>query len=159
MSQFTGLLSAKGLGSMGVVTPVDVTPNAVNWTDILQSSQTIQITNGQQITGISNTITLKLNVNTDNLYILAYNIRAAESPAPGYDSLDWVYLTYNGSPAYGGDTNTFTVSNGDWLWFLFNFDYNNTCVTSTVSVINVSDGNAVLDTFQTQMRPRGSFCP
>jgi len=157
MSQFTGLLSATGLGNMSVVTAVDVTPNAVNWTGNIQNTGTVWITNGQQITGIASTITLKLNVDTDNLYGLAYAIRAAESPAPDYNSMDWISIT--SADPFTGDTNTFTVSNNDWLWFYYYHQTSPVCVLSTVSVINVSGGNAVLDTFQTRLRSRSTPCP
>jgi hypothetical protein len=153
MSQFTGLLSATGLGSMSVVTPVDVTPNAVNWSDNITPTVTNIITNGQQITGISGTITLKLNVNTSNLTNISYGINSTNSTPSSFTSIT------SGYPFGPGDTSTFTVSNNDWLFFGCQFDYFYFCVLTTVSVINVSDGNTVLDTFQTQLNPRGNPCP
>jgi hypothetical protein len=153
MSQFTGLLSATGLGSMSVVTPVDVTPNAVNWSDNITTTVTNITTNGQQITGISGTITLKLNVNTSNLTNISYGINSTNS-TPG----SFISIT-SGYPFGPGDTSTFTVSNNDWLFFNYQFDYDYLCVLTTVSVINVSDGNTVLDTFQTRLNQRGSPCP
>lgn len=153
MSQFAGLLSATGLGSMSVVTPVDVTPNAVNWSDYTTPTVTNITTNGQQITGISGTITLKLNVNTSNLTNISYGINSTNSTPSSFISIG------SGYPFGPGDTSTFTVSNNDWLFFNYQFDYNYLCVLTTVSVINVSDGNTVLDTFQTQLNGRGSPCP
>jgi hypothetical protein len=152
MSQFTGLLSATGLGSMSVVTPVDVTPNAVNWSDNITTTSAIVDTNGQQITGISGTITLKLNVDTNNLNALYYGINSTNSTPSSWTSITPTY------PFGGGDTSTFTVSNNDWLFFQYSFDYYNFCVLTTVSVINVSDANAVLDTFQVRLNLRGTPC-
>jgi hypothetical protein len=152
MSQFTGLLSATGLGSMGVVTPVDVTPNAVNWTDKTQTTTPQNQTNGQQITGIGSTITLKLNVDTNNLYAIDYGINST-------DSLPSSWTRISNTDPFSGDTDTFTVSNNDWLFFQYTHQTSPLCVLSTVSVINVSDGNAVLDTFQTRLRSRSTPCP
>jgi hypothetical protein len=138
---------------MAVVTPVDVTPNAVNWSDNITTTSAIVNTNGQQITGISGTITLKLNVDTNNLNALYYGINSTNSTPSS-----WTNIAY-GSPGFGpGDTSTFTVSNNDWLFFQYSFDYNNLCVLTTVSVINVSDANAVLDTFQVRLNLRGTPC-
>ena len=154
MSQFTGLLSATGLGSMVVVTPAaDVTPNAVNWSDDITTTVPNTTTNGQQITGISGTITLKLNVNTSNLTNISYGINSTNSTPSSFISIG------SGYPFGPGDTSTFTVSNNDWLFFNYQFDYDYLCVLTTVSVINVSDGNTVLDTFQTRLNLRGSPCP
>jgi hypothetical protein len=153
MSQFTGLLSATGLGSMSVVTPVYVTPNAVNWSDNITTTVPDAITDGQQITGISGTITLKLNVNTSNLTNIYYGINSTNSTPSSFISIA------SGYPFGPGDTSSFTVSNNDWLFFAYDFDYEYFCVLTTVSVINVSDGNTVLDTFQTRLNQRGSPCP
>ena len=153
MSQFTGLLSATGLGSMVVVTPVDVTPNAVNWSDDITTTVPSITTNGQQITGISGTITLKLNVNTSNLTQISYGINSTNSYPSSFT------IITSGYPFGPGDTSTFTVSNNDWLFFDCYFDIDYLCVLTTVSVINVSDGNTVLDTFQTRFNQRGNPCP
>lgn len=153
MSQFTGLLSATGLGNMAVVTPVDVTPNAVDWADKTQTTVTPNTTNGQQITGISGTITLKLNVDTNNLYGVEYGTNSTDS-----EPSSWTSITPT-DPFGPGDTNTFTVSNNDWLFFRYTHQTSTLCVLSTVSVINVSDGNTVLDTFQTRLRSRSTPCP
>lgn len=151
MSQFTGLLSARGLGSMGVVTPVDVTPNPVNYPDSLNIQATQRTTIGQQITGISSTITLK--VNTDgNLYSWEYGINSTDTEPSSWTSIGIV----SGVP---GDTSSFTVSNNDWLFFRYFIITDNLCTLYTASVINVSDGNAVLDTWQAQLRSRSTPCP
>jgi len=152
MSQFTGLLSATGLGSIAVAAPASVTPNAVNWLDKTQTTVTTNSTNGQQITGISGTITLKLNVDTDNLYDISYGVNSTDSTPTS-----WTAIT--SYPFGPGDTDTFTVSNNDWLFFAYLHATSPLCILSTVSVINVSDGNAVLDTFQTRLRSRNTPCP
>lgn len=141
-----------GLGSMGIITPSDVTPNTVNWTDKTQTTITQNQTNGQQITGITNTITLKLNVDTNNLYAISYGINST-------DSLPSSWTQISNADPFSGDTDTFTVSNNDWLFFQYTHQTSPLCILSTVSVINVSDGNAVLDTFQTRLRSRSTPCP
>jgi hypothetical protein len=153
MSQFifTGMSSITGLQSVAVINP-DVTPNAVNWTGNTQASSPSNMTNGQQITGISGSITLKLNVDTNNLSGIAYGVNSTNSTPSSF--------TYISQDPFGpGDTNTFTVSNNDWLFFSYSHQTSTLCVLSTVSVINVSDGNTVLDTFQARLKGRGANCP
>lgn len=147
MSQFRGLLSATGLGSMqnlGVVA-VDVTPNAVNWANITYNG-TLGIYDGteRQITGINQTITLRVtnDASTDGVYYYVSNtsgsiitgggdgvVNGLDPPSGG---MDW--LPHNG---------TFTVSNNQYVTFAASGN----AFDCTHSVINTSDGNAVLDTF------------
>jgi len=154
MSQFTGLLSATGLGSMAVVTPVDVTPNAVDWPSSPPNYSTpTVVTIGQQITGIANSITLKLNFDNPVMYYISYGTNTSNT-----EPSSWTTLHSGGN--FSGDTTTFTVSNNDWLFFYMFMDYNLPyCSPVTISVINVSDGNAVLDTFTYKLAARGSSCP
>ena len=160
MSQFTGLLSATGLESMGVVTPVPstVTPNPIDYPDSLNISVTQRTTIGQQITGISSPITLKINSADGNLYSWQYAINSTDSE-PAYDSPLWTNILFANAPPYLGDTETFTVSNNDWLFFKYTVNTIDVCTLWTASLINVSDGNAVLDTWQAQLRPRSGSCP
>lgn len=153
MSQITGLRSVFGLGSMGVVTPAaSFTPNAVNWTDINTTTPAQNPTIGQQITGITSTITLKVNTVDSNLYGWHYGIESTNSTPSS-----WTYIPFvNGQD---GDTVTFTVANNNWLFFMVTITYGVTCVYRTASIINVSDNNTVLDTFQVRLAPRGSSCP
>lgn len=152
MSQFTGLLSATGLGNMGGVTPVDVTPNAVDWSDFTTSSPAQNDTIGQQITGIASTITLKVNSVDGKLSGWHYGINSTNSTPSS-----WTYIPF--ASGGSGDTVTFTVANNDWLFFRLDVDYSVTCVYYTASIINVSDNNTVLDTFQARLRPRSTPCP
>lgn len=141
MSQFKGLLSATGLGSIQnlIVIAADPVPDAVNWTNVGQLSVPIT-TIGQQITGINGTITLKLNVSGGNSVSTAsYGINSTNT-TPG----TFTDLNVQASP-FLGDTDTFTVSNNDWLFF--QFQRYTICSETTISVINVSDSNTVLDTF------------
>ena len=140
MSQFTGLLSATGLGSMGVVSP-SVTPNAVNWTNVGQLGNPI-ITIGQQITGITTPITLKINATGGySIYGGYYGVNTIDSTPGVFTQI----IPDTGFPGFQGDSDTFVVSNNDWLFF--QFYRQQLCSETTISVINVSDSNAVLDTF------------
>jgi hypothetical protein len=142
---------------MGVVTPADVTPNAVNWPDSLNNSVTQRTTIGQQITGIASPITLKVNSADGNLYSWQYAINSTDS-TPDAESPLWTTILFANAPPYLGDTETFTVSNNDWLFFRYTVITVDLCSLWTASVINVSDNNAVLDTWQAQLRPRNGSC-
>ena len=127
MSQFTGLLSATGLGSiqnLGVELP-DVTPNAVNWNDVFSPSSAT--TNTVTITGINTAINLSISYT-------GYN-------SPG------AFSVYKNDTEFDLTTNnpyTLSVSNNDQVYFFYNPQVESTV---SVTVTNASDGNTVLDTF------------
>ena len=136
MSQFTGLLSATGLGSirnLGVVAAEDVTPNAVNWADDNTGNEAT--TTMQQITGISQDITLTVswtgqetggafyyNINSTNTYNIGSHISLTSSPT------------------------SITISNNQYLGFRLYYTAGGT-KTRAVTVTNSSDGGAAIDTF------------
>lgn len=126
MSRFTGLLSATGLGSirnLGVELP-DVTPNAVNWNDVVSALSTT--TNTVTITGINTAINLSISYT-------------------GYNS--GAFSVYKNDTEFDLTTNnpyTLSVSNNDQVYFFYNPQVESTV---SVTVTNASDGNAVLDTF------------
>jgi hypothetical protein len=106
-----------------------VTPNAVNWADstgglIVQSAML-------QITGITSTITLQVAYSGNNIN-QKYSVQSTASFGTG------TAIANNG---------TFTISNNQYLGFSCEspYPYYN---TDTFTITNVSDGNAVLDTFQ-----------
>lgn len=104
----------------------DVTPAAVNWNDIIGGLS--GVTNNQTITGIDTTITLTVSY-SDSAYQLYYQTSGApiEIGGPGHDT-------------------TFDVVSGDVVRFLAAWTDGN-IFADTVSVINVSDSNTVIDTF------------
>ena len=105
----------------------DVTPNAVNWNNISTAATSGQ-TNTQTISGINTTITLRVTYTRDDM---AYTL-----------------VTYVNGTSVGGaqapNNYTFTVSNGDTVYF---FAVGGESRDSSATVTNVSDSNAVLDTF------------
>lgn len=106
----------------------DVTPNAVNWGDIVGDPGA---TNGAQtISGIDTTITLQVNFTEprDN-YTLEALVNGSSAAGP------------SNSPG----TLTFDVTNNDSV--NFRASTNGDARDGVVTVINTSDGNATLDTF------------
>jgi hypothetical protein len=105
----------------------DVTPNAVNWNNISSGGSNAS-TNTQTISGINTTITLRVTYTRDDE---AYTL-----------------ITYVNGTSVGGaqapSNYTFTVSNGDTVYFQA---VGGETDDSSATVTNVSDGNAVLDTF------------
>ena len=147
MSQFRGILSTSGLGSLINVTAAppasDYTPNAVNWSNITYDCISgIFTASERQITGINQTITLRVTNPTglDGVYYYVSNtagdIVSGDGDVPCIDpgSCGMTWLPHN---------STFTVSNNQYVTFAGSGSqdfYQN-------SVINTSDGNALLDTF------------
>ena len=109
----------------------DVTPNAVNWANTTggNPTQTAML----QITGITSTITLRVAYskpfNAGNNQ--EYSVQSTASFGTG------TFIANNG---------TFTISNNQYLGFSSNslLDF----ATTTFTITNVSDGDAVIDTFQ-----------
>ena len=143
MSSFQGLSSITGLSSFvnqGVAAN-DVTPNAVNWADPL-SYEAITGFFGyseRQITGINQTITLKVNLlSGGNIYVLVSSSAGAIGSGDGSTSQD---------PGFLGctlllDQSTFTVSNNQYVTFMASGNGD-----SLVEVINISDSDTMLDSF------------
>ena len=146
MSQFTGLLSATGLNSIQNVSGVisDVTPNAVNWADPLSYNAITGFFgySERQITGINQTITLKVNLLFGgDIYVLVSSSPGAIGSGDGSTLQD---------PGFLGctqllDQNTFTVSNNQYVTFMASSGGD-----TIVEVINTSDSNTMLDSFSYQ---------
>jgi hypothetical protein len=108
-----------------------VTPNAVNWANVTggQPTQTAML----QITGITSTITLRVAYSKDSNAgnDQQYSVQSSASFGTG------TFIANNG---------TFTISNNQYLGFssdsLLFFG------TTTFTITNVSDGDAVIDTFE-----------
>ena len=131
MSQFIGLLSATGLGSMVVVTPAaDVTPDAINFPDLIYDGN-CGVGVSRQITGISGSITISVSWNQ----LDSGQSYRVDNTEPVGETTGFSALVPN---------EQFSISNNQWLTI-------RNCTTAqpdeTASIINHSDGNAVLDTF------------
>jgi hypothetical protein len=133
ISSITGKAKAiiANVGGITGWTGVDVTPNAVNWTDV--SGGTSGQTNEQTISGISTSITLRIeftgNLDTGNsmrMYINNTEILLTD------DIVD------------NGFSNQ-TVNNNDVVYFSFSSFYGVASEQTTIK--NSSDNNTILDTF------------
>ena len=119
----------------------DVTPNSVNWIDVFYNGLSGSwFCSERQITGINTTITLKVTSSTsDGLYVFVSS--TAGVIVSGDDST-------GSDPSFLGMTlldpnDTFTVSNNQYVTFTASGSNFNSLIT----VVNQSDGDAVLDTF------------
>lgn len=117
----------------------DVTPNAVNWSNV--SGEYANVTTAMlQITGITSTITLQVAFTGTQLN----QKRSVQSTASF------------GTGTAIANNGTFTVSNNQYVGF--RADCGGACAstkTSTWTITNVSDSNAVLDTFVITTYPLG----
>ena len=117
----------------------DVTPNAVNWANVTGEYSNVT-TSMLQITGITTSITLKVSF-TGAQQNQKYSVQSSASFGTG--------------TAIAND-GTFTVSNNQYVGF--RADCGGACAETKVStwtITNVSDGNAVLDTFTITTNPLG----
>lgn len=102
----------------------DVTPNAVDWFDQFFSPLPIT-TNSQTITGIDTTITLRIDVTSD-------------------DGMNLQYSKNSGANTNISNGGTISMSNNDTL--LFNVNSGPAGGTIVFDVVNQSDSNTILDT-------------
>ena len=118
----------------------DNTPAAVNWANVTGEYSNVT-TSMLQITGITTSITLKVSfvLNTGIQLNQKYSVQSSASFGTG------TAIANNG---------TFTVSNNQYVGF--RADCGGACASTKVStwtITNVSDGNAVLDTFTITTTP------
>jgi hypothetical protein len=130
MSQFTGISSVTGLGSI----ETDVIPAAVNWEDLtsfLVFGEGGYDYTAAQITGIKGNIIITANwtVNGGANFGLEYMVNTSAVPSGKIGTLT------SGAPI--------SVANNQWL----HFRYGATTTGVTVTVRNASDSNTILDTF------------
>lgn len=131
-----GIISSNRIRAAGG--GVDVTPNAINWADV--NTEFTAITTMQQITGISQNITLTVSwTGQETGGGFYYNINSTNT----YNSSSEIALT--SSPT------SITISNGQYLGFrLVTVSVQR---TRAVTVTNSSDGNAAIDTFTLTASP------
>jgi hypothetical protein len=131
MSQFTGIGSIRGLFTLQNVVPAaDVTPDAINFPDLVYDGNCGTGTS-RQITGISSSITISVSWNQlDANYWYRVDNTEPVGETTGFSALT-------------SDVQ-FSISNNQWLTI-------RNCTTQTpdetASIINHSDGDTVLDTF------------
>jgi hypothetical protein len=133
MSQFTGISSVTGLGSI----ETDVIPAAVNWTDI--TSIVSDLDSGryssQQITGIKGSIIITANWTFNGGANFGLSCEVSNTgPGPIQGFITFTSLI-SGQPI--------SVANNQWL----TFRYGSESTGVTVTVRNASDSNTILDTF------------
>ena len=126
----------------------DNTPNAVNWPNTsvtFTKSQYQYFYQAQQISGISTSITLQIELSDVTFVELYYKVQSTGTvPALTSPPLSNSYLNilHNG---------TITISNNEFLVFVPIRSAAGT-PTTTVTVKNTSDSNATLDTFTATTR-------
>ena len=111
----------------------DVTPNALNWTNVTGANFELATTAMLQITGITSTITLRVTY-TGSGYNRQYSVQSTANFGTG------TAIASNG---------TFTVSNNQYLGFGSASTGLPYTQSTTWTITNVSDGDAVLDTVTT----------
>ena len=107
----------------------DVTPNAVNWANVNNVQAFSGVTEMLQITGITETITLQV-AHSGNSNSTKYYLNSSNSHGTGTE------IANNG---------TFTVSNNQYVGF--GASSPSAGGNRSFTITNVSDANAVLDTF------------
>jgi hypothetical protein len=140
---------ASGRPRVVVAAPSDVTPNAVNWGNISYDGtaplENVTITS-KQITGINQTITLKLTYTNNGGCDIYYKIAAnGNNDNTGVTDATWSGMGY----ILVANNGQFTVNNNDYVEFTTypNGNYVGFVPIFTVTVTNVTDSNTVLDTF------------
>jgi hypothetical protein len=123
----------------------DVTPNAVNWNNTsssaLAKTSGFIYTIGQQITAISSSINLTVTNSTDlTIANLAYGVNSTNTQPATFTTI---------MPTAEANTvsSTFSVSNNEWLFFRITTRIRPGEGSTTLTVTNTSDSNAILDTW------------
>jgi len=119
----------------------DVIPNAVNWADLVydNDANTCAV-ESKQITGISSSINIEIQPGAGSFPVLYYQISSSQvtGTTTGSPSSPWVSVASN---------TTISINNNQWLSFVCN----NTGSNRTATIVNTSNGNTTLDTFNYQV--------
>lgn len=152
MSSFTGIGSMVGISTFRNVSAGggDATPNAVNWSDIVSNENTGEVGySSKQITGIDTNITLSASsVSGGGLY---YKISDTQVTGVIINLINEGYVAI---PSGGG--NLAAVSNNKWVTFA-NAMGSSQGSGTTITIRNVTDENAVVDTFVMTFIAGGCF--
>lgn len=119
--------------------PADVTPNAVNWNNVNSSSP--GTTNGQQITGISTSITLRIDWTGTNASGALQGLYIAVNTSNTYGGT--IYTVQNSIDASTTGNYSFTVNPNEWVFFRVT---TSNSITRNLTITNTSDGGVTLDT-------------
>lgn len=123
----------------------DVTPAAVNWANLSFDSESgLYGYSEKQITGITQTITLKVELNNSSGFTLYYFVSSSASAKVTGDATSTTSPTGFSMNSIANN-GTFTVTNNQYVTFGASL----TCfIQSPVATVkNQSDSNATLDTF------------
>ena len=123
----------------------DVTPNAVNWADLSYDNDSgLYGYSEKQITGINETITLKVELNNNNGFTLYYFVSSSAGAKVSGDATSATSPT-EFSMNLIANNGTFTVTNNQYV--TFGATISCFIMSPVVTVKNQSDSNATLDTF------------
>ena len=113
----------------------DVTPNAVNWANVIANAPGPVQTSMLQITGITETITIRVNLVLNGYFSNSNHKFSVQSTASF------------GTGTAIANNGTFTVSNNQYLGFS-NEGSTDATGSTDWTITNTSDSNTVLDTFK-----------
>lgn len=121
----------------------DVTPNAVNWSDVYYEGMSGNFYYSERrITGINTSITLRItSETTDGVLVYVTATSGYVVSGDGSSSQDPWYLGF--TYLIPGSSDTFTVSNNDYV----TFGATGNASDYQIKVFNDSDGGVQLDSF------------
>jgi len=136
MANKIGVLAKKTSGGAS-----DVTPNAVNWSNVTYTDPVGYFLTEKQITGINTGITLQATYSGSigTLYVGVF------STQQNYEGV-YVLDLYGAGLNDFSSGSTFSVGNNEWVVFGAS-TFGEVGETDLVTITNVSDGNATIDTF------------
>ena len=137
MANKIGVLAKKTSGGAS-----DVTPNAVNWSNVTYTDPVGYFLTEKQITGINTGITLQATY-SGSIGTLYVGVFSTQQNYEGVYVADLYAAGLNDLPT----GSTFSVGNNQWVVFGASILGGEVGETDLVTITNVSDGNATIDTF------------